>query len=612
MPTLGLGLGLSRGGLLSTGGGGGTPPVNAVAPAISAPYYVSGQIITTTDGTWSGDLPITFSYQWQSSADGLTGWTNVGTNANTYMIPTSAAQLLFYRCVVTGNNSFGSASANSNVAGGVDSEALAHFNRVTTDSGVMTYGLIGVDTYIKLTKFIYNITTLSTKFTALRQLDYLGYKAGSGSGLTAGRAVQRIYSALGVSGDYVQNTTTAQPALGAWNQRNFISVFGGNLNRVQSGNRANPNRTSITIIVECQDLRYGVNNSGFISHGNNWDIVVGTSGAFRFFRLRLADASSVDCNANIPNSNIGTPFNGFVRVQAQNSGSDLLVNFATSTDGITYTPMGTQVTAVGKANQIGSASAPLQVGGIQDGSTQVGNFFQAQVYDSTNALLFNCQPSTYNRTANQTQFTASTGEVYTLQTSTAATGLKAMIVDQTMIQSNGTTMGMQAASLSINTSVFTQYNVWRKYSNVITAGAYGMLNEFGSGTFLGQGISFIPNENVNTESLYTSSNGGLNGTSWQSTSTALKVSIFEGDINGSPYEQTLRTNDVTNTFNAIQAVGVNTTNIVATGQNLLARNNAASLWLNAIWVGDAMTNTTDTSTERANFYNLLADLTNII
>jgi hypothetical protein len=69
---------------------------------------------------------------------------------------------------------------------------------------------------------------------------------------------------------------------------------------------------------------------------------------------------------------------------------------------------------------------------------------------------------------------------------------------------------------------------------------------------------------------------------------------------------------VTNTFNAIQAVGVNTTNIVATGQNLLARNNAASLWLNAIWVGDAMTNTTDTSTERANFYNLLADLTNII
>jgi hypothetical protein len=582
---------------------GGNAPVNILAPLISAPYYVAGQTITTTNGTWSGDAPITYSYQWQVSANGVSGWINVGTNLNTILISSGSSQLLFYRCVVTASNGIGSpVSANSNVAGGVDSEANTHFNRVTTDSGVMTYGLIGVDTYIKSIKYIYNISTLSTKFVSLRQLDYLGYKVGSGSGSTAGRSVQTVYSALGASGNYIQTTTTAQPALSAWNQRNFVSGFASSDTRILvSNSKTNPNNTKLTVIIEA--YKANTQFGALIAHGTNWRIDL--SGA-RLLRFYFSDGTISSSTTSLTSDGL----NGYLRLIVTTSGSDLVLNWATSTDGVNYTAFGSQVTAAGKAGLIGSASQTLSVGGYS--SPCQGDYYQAQVFDSTDTLIFNCQPSTYNRAVNSTQFTASTAETYTLQNGTGATGLKNMIVDQTMIQGNGTTMGMQAASLSINTLQFTEYNVWRKFSNAITAGSNGVLKEFGSNASLNQGFAYIPNEGFNLESIYTNSNGGLNGTSWQSNSLLLKVSTFEGDINGLIFEQNLLTNNVQNTFNAVQAAGVNTTAIVSTAQNLFARNNAASSWLNAIWVADALTITTDTSGEKAGIYNLLATESNII
>jgi hypothetical protein len=106
MPTLGLGLGLSRGGLLNTGGGGGVAPSNSVAPAISGVQIV-GQTLNTTNGTWTGDPTITFTYQWQRSADGGVNWTNIiGATSNTHVIQAAGAGNLT-RCQVTASNAFG-------------------------------------------------------------------------------------------------------------------------------------------------------------------------------------------------------------------------------------------------------------------------------------------------------------------------------------------------------------------------------------------------------------------------------------------------------------------------------------------------------------------------
>jgi hypothetical protein len=81
-------------------------PTNSVAPVISGTAVV-GQVLTTTDGTWTGVPTPTFSYQWKRGA------TNIGTNAATYtLVAADASQSI--TCVVTGTNAGGSANATSN------------------------------------------------------------------------------------------------------------------------------------------------------------------------------------------------------------------------------------------------------------------------------------------------------------------------------------------------------------------------------------------------------------------------------------------------------------------------------------------------------------------
>jgi hypothetical protein len=83
-----------------------TAPVNTVLPNVTGTLYI-GDLLTTTDGTWSG-TPTSFTYQWKR------GVTNIGTNANTYTIVTADAGTNI-TCVVTAINAIGSTPATSNV-----------------------------------------------------------------------------------------------------------------------------------------------------------------------------------------------------------------------------------------------------------------------------------------------------------------------------------------------------------------------------------------------------------------------------------------------------------------------------------------------------------------
>lgn len=88
--------------------GGGSSPVNTVAPVISGTAVV-GQVLTGTTGTWTGTPTITFSYQWKRGA------TNIGTNTNTYtLVQADAGDASNITLVVTGTNGSGMSSATSN------------------------------------------------------------------------------------------------------------------------------------------------------------------------------------------------------------------------------------------------------------------------------------------------------------------------------------------------------------------------------------------------------------------------------------------------------------------------------------------------------------------
>lgn len=87
-----------------------SPPANTVAPAVTGTATV-GQTLTTTNGTWTGSP--SFTYQWQRAG------VNIGSaTASTYVL-VDADYTNAIRCVVTGTNAGGNASANSNATAAV-------------------------------------------------------------------------------------------------------------------------------------------------------------------------------------------------------------------------------------------------------------------------------------------------------------------------------------------------------------------------------------------------------------------------------------------------------------------------------------------------------------
>ncbi len=87
---------------------GGIAPVNLTAPKIDGAGLVNAKIDVIDDGTWSGDLPITFTYQWKKNGIDIIGETN---NQYTTVLDDLGKSIT---CVVTATNISGSASATSN------------------------------------------------------------------------------------------------------------------------------------------------------------------------------------------------------------------------------------------------------------------------------------------------------------------------------------------------------------------------------------------------------------------------------------------------------------------------------------------------------------------
>ena len=93
-------------------------PANTVAPATSG-VLRPGETLTATTGTWASDLAISgYTYQWQVSANGSTGWANAtGAGATTASYTVAPADVWKYlRVTVVAANAFGSGTAAPSAA----------------------------------------------------------------------------------------------------------------------------------------------------------------------------------------------------------------------------------------------------------------------------------------------------------------------------------------------------------------------------------------------------------------------------------------------------------------------------------------------------------------
>ncbi len=89
-------------------------PYNTIAPAISGALRV-GVALTVSDGTWTG-AP-TFTYQWQTSSDGI-AWANIGGATNSSYTPTYTIANLKLRAFISATNATDTATASSQVVQG--------------------------------------------------------------------------------------------------------------------------------------------------------------------------------------------------------------------------------------------------------------------------------------------------------------------------------------------------------------------------------------------------------------------------------------------------------------------------------------------------------------
>jgi len=502
----------------------------------------------------------------------------------------------------------------SRVLASIDTQAQAHYDRVIADGGIIPAGLLGCSNYISGLKSFRGVTTLDTSNTcALKQAHYLGLKLATGTGATAGnRACAKYYDLLGASYDAEQTTAANQPLALVNTGNTYVYLPELPLNYFSTPNSASNNfignfsqeykvRQNTITALQIFGSKYGA--------GANLQFIFRLDASSR---LNLIINQSSTDYVYVSTASVPYSINADVWVRFSRNSTTGEIKFYTSTDGTTYTQLGTTVSGI-----TGNLTAPTQqieIGSAVNGvSSQAfsGVIYYAKFFndDSFTNLVQYFNPTLYNRTTSQTTFTASTGEVWTINTPATNNALKAEFVDTTMIMGNGTAYGLRSATLNITQSAMTNYTIFKKYVNTLGA---QIVTELGASPASGtsQGKYYAVNGGASQEEFGIQADVGLYNSLFTSNSLNLKLATSVNNIANANESLPLLINNVSQSFVASGSSLNNTAAMNATGYNYLARNNAASLWFNGILVSDAVFVGEDDAAKFLATYNFLKTYTN--
>jgi len=319
--------------------------------------------------------------------------------------------------------------------GGILADSKTIYNRIIADGGVSN--LTRLNFFVKGLKTIYgSLTNVPVCYDA----HWIGYKLGSGTGATAGQAAAKLYS-LTVAGDAVQTTAASQPLLLSHNgasSDNYWYSAGTTTGNVNTPNISIPTASGMSIETKISFTTSddSVNSSGWICSNDNGGIsrslFLGFNGQ-RTLILYWANLSrSAQATVQIP---LG--FNGWIKATLETSGLDMLAKFFTSSDGITYSQLGTTITNIAGANTFQTTSSSFYVAGNGGANSILGKIFRVIYKDANGVTRSDFNPATYNAATSQTAWTSATGEIWTISTGTATTGYKGVLVDRTIVQGDG-------------------------------------------------------------------------------------------------------------------------------------------------------------------------------
>ena len=468
---------------------------------------------------------------------------------------------------------------------GIDAQAQAHYNRVIADGGLVPSGLSGVNSFFTTVKAIYGTSDITTAISVGLDAQVLGYKLGAGAGTTAGQAAQKLYSCSGSSGDVVQTTAASQPLLLVHEGANYWWSAGNLAGIINAPNITIP--TSSGMSIEAKVLFTtnddSVNSSNWICSNDNGsssrNMFLGFSGT-RTLILYWANLSRVaTATAQIPSA-----FNGWVKATLETSGGDMLAKFFTSLDGITYTQLGSTITNSGGANTFQTTSAPFWVTGNGGSNNILGKIFRVIYKDANGITRADLNPNQYNAATSQTQWTSSTGEVWTINTGTASTGYKGVLVDRTIVQGDGVDDTLMSGTLT-NYQYISRYMALTPYT----------MNNSGGRLIAGTGNGHLL-YNFNTGILRAFSGSDLD----YSGEVINRVQLFTANFNSS--SSTILVNNA----NSVSGdTGTNISSILALFSSANP-NQYSNCLINTIIQATSVNN----STQNTSMYNLLKSINN--
>jgi len=342
--------------------------------------------------------------------------------------------------------------------------ALNHYNRVTAAGGVLPCGVAALAAIINAICTALGLTTEAQFNAAVPEgLDphYSGYLGGAGSGVTLGQACQKIFNWAGATGDVSQGTAGSMPLLLAhtsgqnyfWNS----NVAGNSCSAPKSLTQTD----TLDFVAKIDFTNYSgyavasVDNS---STSRNFYITYGGGG--NFFGLIYGSGLTQNVLASVPSAD----YNGWFKVTLQKSGANSIIRFYKSEQSsitdyslVTWAQIGTDVVGTYAAMTTASSFFNILSGGSSSNSSRSKCYYAhiSETIGGAPLAVFN--PNTYNAATSQTQWTSTTGETWTLNVGTEIDGLKACIVDRTIVQSNGTTHSMDSGTIT-SRQYFTSFS----------------------------------------------------------------------------------------------------------------------------------------------------------
>jgi hypothetical protein len=472
------------------------------------------------------------------------------------------------------------------MGGGIDAQAQAHYNRVIADGGLIPSGLVGVNNFFKTVKGIYGTSDITTAISVGLDAQVLGYNLGAGVGTTAGQAAQKLYSCSGASGDVEQTFASSQPLLLVHSGANywFSPIVNGNYCTAPSITIPTASGFEIDAKVSFTTNDDLLNSGGwFASHDTgaspNRNIFFGFNGS-RYLNLYLLNLTLIATStAQIPSA-----FSGWLRVNATTVGADMAVKYYTSTDNITFTQLGATITIIGGANCIKTTAIKFDVAGNAGFNSTAGKYYRVILKDANGVTRADFNPNQYNAATSQTQWTSSTGEVWTINTGTASTGYKGVLVDRTIVQGDGVDDTLVSSTLP-SKQFFSQHVALNPLNIPSSGGAYYVDGGGANGLLYG-----------NVDGLIAFNGADLN---------------FIGDLEYRLQYAQIDFNNtnsnlyINNSNNVNGATGTRTTTSIA-----LFSNGSGGAFGNALISTIISAITIDTSTQRTNVYNYVRSINN--